>query len=94
MAAARGQAADERVPYAFEKRVMARLKGSSAPDQWGLWANALWRGAAPCLALMLFLSAWSVLAPGSTNGSTGDLGQDFERTVLAAADQESTPDLL
>ncbi len=92
IAAARTASPDQRVPYAFEKRVMTRVNSRVAADPSALWATALWRAAAPCLAIMLFFSAWSLFGPGSA--SSGDLGQDFESTVLAAADQESTADLL
>ena len=85
---------DDRVPYAFEKRVMARLKTYTALDSWGFWARALWRAAAPCVAIALLLVAWNLFAPavtpssGSTNGSF-DVAQEFENTVLAAAEQDS-----
>ncbi len=91
IAAARTEAPDQRVPYAFEKRVLARLKDIPGSDQWAFWAKAMWRAAAPCLGIMLIFSAWSFFSPSS---ASSDLGQDFERTVLAAADQESTGDVL
>jgi hypothetical protein len=84
------------VPYAFEKRVVAHLKGQPALDDWALWAGSLWRAVAPCVAIMLLLGAWSVLGPTATpssnGGSAGDLSQQLERTLLAAADQDQGPD--
>jgi len=63
IAAGRAQPPDGRVPYAFEKRILARLAGRSVADRWELWARALWRAAAACAAITLLLGAWSFLAP-------------------------------
>jgi hypothetical protein len=91
IAAARANRPSDHVPYAFEKRIMACLPGRPALDEWALWGRALWRAAAPCLAVMLLLGAWSVLAPATPTPAT-DLAQDFDNTVLAAVDQEQTFD--
>jgi|SRR5438477_2208506 len=92
IAAARSHSIDETVPFAFEKRIMARLKERARPDEWSLWARALWRAAAPCVAIMLLLSAWSFLAPIGGASAPTDLSQEFENTVLAAVDQEQPAD--
>ena len=90
IAAARAHAPSEKVPYAFEKRIIQRIKDLHAVDTYALWANALWRAAAPCVAIALLLSAWSVLS--STAGSSNpDLSQEFENTVLAAANVDQPP---
>lgn len=93
---ARANTPSDRVPYAFEKRVLARLKTHPALDGWALWARALWRAAAPCVAIMLLLAAWSVFGPvASPSGSgapAGDISQQLENTLLAAVDQEQAPD--
>ena len=47
IAAARANPPSDRVPYAFEKRIMARLAARPVADGWALWARALWRAAAP-----------------------------------------------
>jgi hypothetical protein len=60
-------------------------------DRWAIWARALWKAAAPCVAIMLALGAWTWLAPQPTP-STTDLSQDLERTLLAAVDQEPPAD--
>src|SRR5882724_3129236 len=91
VAAARMDAPSDRVPYAFEKRVMARLIVRPALDHATVWANALWRGLAPCVAIMLLLSAWSFFA-GSANAPVTDLSQDLENTVFAAVDQDQPLD--
>jgi hypothetical protein len=92
IAAARQNAPSESVPYAFEKRVMARLAGIPAVDAWAVWAAALWRAAVPCVAAMILFSAWTIFVTGN-HGAANDLFQEFDNTVLAAAVQESTSDL-
>ncbi len=90
ISAARAQPPSAEVPYAFEQRVMALLRSSPALDVWALWSRALWRAAAPCVGLMLVLSAWSLLSPRPAPPA-GDLSQELETTVLAAADQDQPP---
>ncbi len=94
MAAARAQSSSDEVPYGFETRVLARLKAATALDHCGLWAQALWRAVAPCVVIMVLLGALSFWVPNSTSASSpaGDLSQDLENTLLAAADQDSTTD--
>jgi hypothetical protein len=91
IAAARANPPGDQVPYAFEKRIMARLKAPVALDDWTLWSRALWRAAAPCVAIMLLFSAWSVFAPPAHTPAT-DLSQDFENTLLAAVDSDQPAD--
>ncbi len=88
MAAARSSVADDRVPYAFEKRIMARLAGTAPLDTLGLWGRALWRAALPCLTVAMLLGVWS-LWRGSNASFNGDFPKEFETAVLAAADQSS-----
>jgi len=85
IAAARLQPADERVPYAFEKRIMAQLAARAGVDHWVFWARGLWRAAAACVALAVVLGAVSVFLP-TTPDNSNDLSQDFENTLLASAD--------
>ena len=84
LSAARQTAPDERVPYAFEKRIMAHLARKPAEDLFSLWGSALWKGAAACAvitALSVALSVWNFR-------STTDTDDDgFETVVLAGADQ-------
>lgn len=90
IAAARAQTPSTAVPHAFERRISARLRSLSAVDHWALWAHALWRAAAPCVAVTVLLAAWSLLSPPHKN-SGGDLSQDLENTVLAATDLDQPP---
>ncbi len=93
LAAARANPPTERVPYAFEKRILARLQAQPPLDEWALWASALWRAVAPCLAIMLLLGAWSVFSQ-ARNSASADLSQAFDNAVLAAVEQEQSPDSL
>lgn len=89
--AARIQKPSDRVPYTFEKRVMANLAKQPILDQAAVWASALWRGVAPCVAIMLLLGAYTFFA-GEGTASTGDVSQDFDSTVLAAVGQDQPVD--
>lgn len=80
---------DERVPYAFEKRVMARLAEVRA-DLLGAWSHALWRAAVLCIAVMLLSGAWSFFSDDTADdfvgdNSTRDFAQEFESTLLVSA---------
>ncbi len=59
LAAARQSPPRETVPYAFEKRIMARLGARHIEDNWALWGHALWRAAALCMTVSVLFSAWS-----------------------------------
>ncbi|MEI7535078.1 MAG: hypothetical protein WCK57_11980 [Verrucomicrobiae bacterium] len=85
IAAARQQAADERVPYAFEKRITALIAARAGADHWMFWARGLWRAAASCVVLVVIFGAVSLFQPVASDSSS-DLSQDFENTLLASAD--------
>ena len=87
IAAARGNPPSDRVPYAFEKRIMACLAARPVVDGWELWGRALWRAAALCVAIMVLLGTWSFFAPPGSP-TANDLSQDLEKTLLAAVDQD------
>lgn len=80
IAAARANPPGAQVPYAFEKRVMARLQSKSLEDTWALWGAALWRSAIACSILAAALSVWSLQA-------SRDSGQDLDSTMFSAAEQ-------
>lgn len=79
LAAARRESPSETVPYAFEKRVMARLSGKAAPDLWAAWGRLLWWAVAPCCALMLIAGGSSMIVQTSSE----DLGAQLEAVLLA-----------
>ena len=86
IAAARLREGDDRVPYAFEKRIMAHLAGRPVVDQWLAWTRSLWRAAGACVAVAVVFGAVSLFTP-ATNDNANDLSQDFENTLLASVDQ-------
>ena len=88
-AAARLQKPDDRVPYAFEKRIMAHITSRPLPDRWTVWGNSLWRAAVSCVAVALVCGGISLFSQTTTDNST-NLTQDFENTLLASADQADT----
>jgi hypothetical protein len=82
IAAARANPPGDQVPYAFEKRVLANLRGSEVEDSWALWGRALWRSAFACLVVAIGLSVWSFQ-------SNPEIDTDFESAMVSAADQEA-----
>jgi len=92
VAAARATAPDDRVPYAFEKRVTALLASRVAAKNMDVWVRGLWRAAISCAAIALLCGVWSAFSPASTPSTTDDLSQNFENTLLASVDQgDQTP---
>lgn len=89
IAAARANAPEDRMPYAFEKRIMARLAGQKAPDVWALWSHAMSRAAVYCVAFMLLLAAGSYFAPSPGSSNSESLSQDVEQTLFAAVDNNN-----
>ena len=92
LAAARVNPPSDRVPYAFEKRILARLAQSPPLDLAARWARALWRAAAPCVGLALLLGAWSFVGGQNNSGPAGltdsdDFASHFEQTMLAAVEE-------
>ena len=85
VAAARLQKPDDRVPYAFEKRIMAQLAARAGVDRWVFWARGMWRMAALCVTVTVAFGAVSLSLP-STSAHGPDLSQDFENTLLASVD--------
>jgi hypothetical protein len=88
IAAARANQPDARVPYAFEKRVMARLSGMKPLDGWALWGQALSRSAIFCVALLALVAVAAHYYLPARN-STPSLTQDVEMTLLAAVDNQA-----
>jgi hypothetical protein len=79
---------DERAPYAFEKRVMARIAGAHAADPLAFWTRALWRAVTPCLAVMAIAAFVSF---SRTDDVQGDAGLDLEAAVMAAPEVAFDP---
>jgi hypothetical protein len=85
IAAARAVAPDDRVPYAFEKRIMALIPAIPRTNSAALWVRGLWQAALSCAAVALLCGAWSFFSPASN--SSDDLSQNLETTLLASVDQ-------
>jgi hypothetical protein len=84
--AARCEPPRDQVPYAFEKRVMARIASAAPLNPWAVWGRPLWRAALSCVAVTLLCGLWS-LAATPRQESSESFAQDFERTVFASLDQ-------
>lgn len=84
--AARLSVPDDRVPYAFEKRIMAQISASAVVERWVFWTQGLWRAAGACVAVAVVFGAILLFTP-VTPEKHSDLSQDFENTLLATVDQ-------
>ena len=82
IAAARAAQPNDRVPHAFEKRIMARLAETARVDLLGAWGAALWRAAVSCLAIVVLSGAWSLW---TSHHNQADLSQEFDTAVFASA---------
>jgi hypothetical protein len=88
VAAARSDEPADHVPYAFEKRILARLPARSTPDFAALWARALWRAALPCVAIPLLLGLWAGSPSRPLAEREISLAQQFEESVYASVVQQ------
>jgi len=84
--AARKDPLQDHVPYAFEKRIMARLAGISPLNPWALWGRPLWRAAISCVVITLLCGIWS-MAAAPKGDKSDNFAQAFERAVFASSDQ-------
>jgi hypothetical protein len=92
ISAARAVAPDDRVPYAFEKRVTALIKSRVPPRHLDSWVHGLWRAALSCVAIAAICGAWMLFTPASSSSTSEDISQNFENTLLASVDQsDATP---
>jgi hypothetical protein len=82
IAAARNRPPSDSVPYAFEKRIMAHLTRQVLVDPWAVWGRALWRAAAPCVAIMCAMTIWAIFS-GDFLSSKNSIATDLESTVFA-----------
>ena len=103
LAAAQAHPPADRVPLAFEQRVLANLTAKPALDLALLWSRALWRATVPCLALTLLLTGLALVPGGTPNSSnptivttaaTEDLPAAFEQTLLASSEPLPALDFL
>ena len=85
IAAARATRPDDRVPYAFEKRIIALIPTITPTEGLALWVRGLWQAAVSCAIIALLCGAWAFFNPAGNSGD--DLSQNFETTLLASVDQ-------
>ena len=84
MNAARLTPADERAPFAFEKRVMACLQDLPRVDLAGFWNRGMWRAAMSSAAVMLAILIWTRLDSPVAPIAYADEGElAIEEIVLA-----------
>jgi hypothetical protein len=85
LAAARLHPPDDRVPHSFSKGIMSRLPAYTIQNPWELWGVALWRAAAPCVAVLLLAVAWTLLS-NQSRWPRDPLAVSLENTVRAPLD--------
>ncbi len=88
LAAARATPPSAHVPYAFEKRVMARLALKPAADIMAIWNRTLWQAAAPCMAIVLLLGVWTCVAQHN-EPSRQSLAAELEDSLYLAFDTQT-----
>ena len=86
IAAARKNPPSDKVPYAFEQRIMSRLSAAPAPTVWALWAGPLWRAALSCVVVTMLCGFWAYHSQHSSESQV-NLSQDFEAAVFAPINQ-------
>ena len=91
-----------RVPYAFEKRVMAHIKETPqmALNIWAQWSQPLWRSVIPCFAIMVLVALWvntdtsnSQPSQSKQNGTiaySGPAEDELETIVMFAIEPAET----
>ena len=82
IAAARAAQPSDCVPFAFEKRIMARL-AEARVDLLSAWSTALWRAALGCVAVVALSAALSLWT--SHRETRSDFSQEFDSAVFASA---------
>jgi hypothetical protein len=88
IAMARATPPDGRVPYAFEQRIMARLRTAQI-DVWTAWSSLLWRAAIPSICVMIAASAFARFTALPHDRETAELESTLLAPVTAAAETES-----
>ena len=87
-AAARANPPSDDVPFAFEERILAQLAAKPAFDILATWNRTLWQAAAPCVAEMLLLGAWTRFVQ-HTDRSHETLATDLESSLYLPFDNST-----
>jgi len=88
LASARANPPNDDVPFAFEQRIMAQLPAIPAFEILATWNRTLWQAAAPCVAVMLLLGAWTRFAQ-PTDSSRETLAADLESSLYLPFDNSA-----
>lgn len=88
IAVARAHPPSDRVPYAFEKRILARLHSLPVTDEWAGWVRGLWCSAGVCTAIALMLGVWTAM-PAHEPELGASFCHDLEQTIFASTDGEA-----
>ena len=83
IAAARDSAPAETVPYAFEQRMLARLRPRWPVNPWAVWSRGLGRAAACSVAAAFFLGFST--QPGPEAGADS-FSWDLDQAMFASVD--------
>ena len=86
---ARAMPPDDRVPFAFEKRIMARIR-EAASDPWAAWSGLMWRAALACVIVSLGVGLLSTTSqePRSSELVASDLEEVVFAPLHASAEGE------
>jgi len=84
-ASARRNPPQSQVPYAFEKRIMARLSSPPKPSEGLAWSRALWYGAAVCVAVAMLAS---MLPVQPTEEDDDSFSEGVEQSMVSVDDLE------
>ncbi len=88
IAAVRGQPPSDRVPVAFEQRVMTRIRSAGVPDPIEFWAAGLWRAVLPSVVLLgvaSFLHFQISITP-DLSGDSNSTSDELELVMLDTLD--------
>lgn len=77
---ARSLPVDDRVPFAFEKRIMHAIKQGAGQDVWAMTARIFYRAAFLCVLVTICAGAW---ASARSDSNSEMFAIDLEETVLA-----------
>ena len=85
--AAQKQTPSDHVPYAFEQRIMARLRGRAVEDPWTLWGRWLWRSAMSFGVVAIACGVWGFgpVDPSLAATAEDDLSAHLEQSLYASA---------
>jgi hypothetical protein len=85
---ARNLPGNEHVPYAFEKRIMARIRELLTPAPLAFCSRMLWRAVVPCFGVMILAALFSTKEP--TAAFIDQATFDPAETMTETVDSEST----